>query len=414
LNPAATVSPSAAGPSRSPATSRRLLFLIGGLGPGGAEIQARYLLTRLPSAGIEAHLGCFGGYENELALVRAAGVPITRLHPAPRFAWPARVLWEIRTLIRRHRIEVVQTFLPTFDILAGLLGTLAPRVRVVTSRRTIDDLLTPRDLGRHRWSGRRVDAIVANSRAVAESIERLEGFTPPKVRVIPNGVAAVAPIRPEERLAARRALGLPPDAYVVLYLSHFRRGKGHRHLPGVLRLLVDRVPSTRVIAAGDMEVNEGYRRIARDLRCELGSLGLGDRVLMPGAVRDIRPIMAAGDVLLNLSDAEGMSNSIMEAMAHGLPIVATRVGGADELVLEGVHGWIVPANAPVETADRLIALARNPAEGARAGGAGRERIETEFSIEKMVESYVALYEELAGAAAAAVAVAGRPRWGASR
>lgn len=386
----------------------RLLFLIGGLGPGGAEIQARYLLTGLPSLGIDVRLACFGGYDGEMDRVREAGVPIVILRPRPRRLWAARVLWDILRIIRRDRVEIVQTFLPSFDILAGFLRLTVPRVRIATSRRTLDSLLSERHVRMLRWSGRFVDAIVANSKAVAGSVERYEAFTVPKVRVIPNGVPLPETITPEEKAVARSSYGLDPNAFVIAFLAHFRPEKGYRLLPRVLRALVDRVPQAHLLVAGDMELYEGYKRTAMEFRTQVEELGIAGRAHCLGPTRDVRAVLAASDVLLSLSDIEGMSNSIMEAMAHGVPVVATRVGGTVELIEDGHEGWLIPAGGVSEAVDRLVMLAGCQDAAKSAGAAGRRRIDEEFSVDRMIRGYASLYDQLLGSGIAEGSATGSP------
>lgn len=376
----------------------KVLVLIGGLGPGGAERQARLLLTGLAARGVETHLACFGGYPSELALVEAAGVRVHRISATPRGIWPLRIVAQIRGLVRRHGIDVIQTFLPTFDLLAPLLRSVIPGVRVATSRRSLDEYLSPRDVRLLRLSGGWVDAIVANSQAVAESVARLEGHRPPKLRVIPNGIVAPDPIESRERAAARTAFGLAPDDFALLYLAHFRRGKGHRFLPQLLADLVARRPGPprfRLLLAGDTEVNASYRRLAAEVTAAFDTHGVTERVSFLGDVRDPRAAFAASDLFLTLSESEGSPNSVLEAMAYGLPVVATAAGGTVEALTSGRDGLLVPVGAVEEAAAALLSVALDPERRNRLGIAARARIATDFSVAKMVDRYVDLYREIA-------------------
>ncbi len=376
----------------------KVLVLIGGLGPGGAERQARLLLTGLATRGVETHLACFGGYPSELELVADAGVHIHRITATPRGLWPLRIVAQIRGIARRHRVDVIQTFLPTFDLLAPLLRFLLPGVRVATSRRSLDDYLRPRDVRLLRVSGAWVDAIVANSRAVAESVARLEGHRPPKVRVISNGIVLPEPIAPEERASARALFGLEPGDFAVLYLAHFRRGKGHRFLPQLLADLVAREAGSarfRLLLAGDTEVNASYRRLASEVRTEFAARAVTERVSFLGDVRDPRAAFAASDAFLTLSESEGSPNSVLEAMSLGLPVVATAAGGTAEAITNGVDGLLVPVGAVDDAAAALRALVSDPQRRRTLGSEARNRVASEFSTPKMVDRYVDLYREIA-------------------
>ncbi len=126
----------------------------------------------------------------------------------------------------------------------------------------------------------------------------------------------------------------------------------------------------------------------------LTSAGVAELAWMPGARDDIPELLRAFDIFVLPSIAEGISNTILEAMASGLPVVATRVGGNPELVVENVTGLLVPAADPVAMATALSAYVRDPAQGQRHGDAGRKRVQSDFSLRVMVERYLAVYDAL--------------------
>jgi glycosyltransferase involved in cell wall biosynthesis len=373
----------------------RLLFLIGGLGPGGAERQAVHLLENLPARAIAARLACFAGYEEDLRRVARAGVPIDFLATSGGRLWPLPMLRTLDRIVRRHRVTLVQSFLETFDILAPCLRVRRPGLRVVTSRRNIDEQLSPRHLRLLRMTGRLARVVVGNSAAVVESVRRLEGLPADRVVGIPNGIELPAPIEPRERAEARQALGIADEAFVVSYAAHFRRGKGHDHLPRACRAWMKDSASSVLVLAGDMEVNDAYRATARRLRAELEADGLGARVRWAGVARDMRGLFAASDATLNLSDFEGMSNSIMESMAHGVPVVATRTGGATELIRDGEDGLLVQRGDTDGAARHLISLDRDRTALARMGRLARAHMGAEFSVARMADRYAELYRRLA-------------------
>jgi glycosyltransferase involved in cell wall biosynthesis len=372
----------------------RVLFLIGGLGPGGAERQARLLLTRLPDAGVSVRLGCFGGYPSELDLVSAAGVPIDDLSDVLGRRWPIRALLRIREIARLHRIRIVQTYLSSFDILAPFIRLVVPGVRVITSRRAVDEIVPARDLRLLRLTGRFVHAIVANSKAVAESVQRLEGHRSPRLRVIQNGILLPPPLGDDERLRARRTYGVSEQDFVVAYAAHLRPGKGHHYLPEVVRTVVGRLPHARFLLAGETDVDETYSKTTRELRQAIEREGLNEHVAFLGPVSDMRSLFAASDVSLSLSDFEGMSNALLEAMAHEVPVIAVGSGGTNETITHGVEGWLVPQANPSAAVEILLRAAADPALCKRVGDAARRRVARDFSVERMVSEYVSLYQEL--------------------
>lgn len=377
----------------------RLLVLIGSLARGGAEQQVRLLLRGLPRDRVTAHLACFRIAPEDLALLQRCGVGVTVLPAGPAGVWWVPVLARLARLVRRERADVVHSFLPSFDILAPALRLFRPGLRVVTSRRVVDDILDPKDVRLLRTTGRFAHAIVGNSEDVIESVRRLERHPAERLRSIPNGIPLPDPVTAEERRAARAVFGIG-DSYAVVYLANFRPGKGHRYLPEIVRDVAAREPRALFLLAGEMERNSRYRATAAAFRAEVERLAIEPHVRCLGVVQDTRALIAAADVVLSLSDVEGMSNAVMEAMAHGRAVVATDAGGVRELVRDGEDGWIVERGRRGEAAAKLLRLAADPALGAAMGDSARRRMGERFSVERMVEAYVKLYE--------AVAASGRP------
>lgn len=372
----------------------RVLVIIGGMGPGGAERQAQLLLCRMPRERAAMRLACFGGRKEDLDAVLAAGVPIDRLPLPSGSLWPVQLLLEMRKIVRRNRIEIVQSFLPTFDVVVPTLRPLTRGLRVVTSRRNVDEQLSPRIVRMLKTTNRWADRIVANSEGVAESVRQMEGDPGGKLRVIPNGIDLPSPITAGEREAARREHSCSDRAFAVLYMAHFRAGKGHRHLPRAIEAVCRRVPSAIFLLAGDVESNAEYRRNAASFRSAMEETAFADRARTLGVVAENRSLYAAADAVLNLSDWEGMSNALMEAMAFGVPVVASAAGGAREMIRDRADGFVVERGDGDAAARRLVELASDPELRGRMGEAGRSRIARDFSVERMVARYADLYREL--------------------
>lgn len=376
----------------------RLLFLIGGLGPGGAERQAVLLLEGLGRHGVQPVLACFGGYEEDFERLRRAGVPVVRLRASGGRLWPLAVWNRLARVMARERIDLVQSFLTTFDVLAPTLRLARPGVRIVTSRRNVSELFRPRDLRLVRLASRWADAVVGNSQAVLESIRRLERHPERKLVCIPNGYDLPVPVSAEERMEARRRLDLPADAFVIAYPAHFRPEKRHDRLPPLLSALRESTPGAIVALAGDAELTASYRAVAARARAAIADAGVASMVRWLGVVREVRSLYAAADVVLSVSEREGMSNVMMEAMAHGRPVVSTRTGGTEELIRDGANGYLVDGDDPKECAARLAGLAGDEDRRRRMGEAARVDLGAGFSVDQMVARYAALYRRLAGRA----------------
>ncbi|MDH5750104.1 MAG: TIGR03088 family PEP-CTERM/XrtA system glycosyltransferase [Rhodospirillales bacterium] len=159
---------------------------------------------------------------------------------------------------------------------------------------------------------------------------------------------------------------------------------------GLVAARPDLKDKLRLVLAGDGSLLPEARRL-------LGEAGLSDHAWLPGFVDDIPAVMRGLDIFVLPSLNEGISNTILEAMASGLPVIATAVGGNEELLIEGETGLLVPSGTPVPMADAIARYLDDPGLTARHGRAGRERVEREFSLTVMVAEYLALYDRVLSA-----------------
>jgi glycosyltransferase involved in cell wall biosynthesis len=211
-----------------------------------------------------------------------------------------------------------------------------------------------------------------------------EGFPPETVGVIYNGIDPGPLSTPQHREAARRQLGLSPEARVIGTVARLDPVKN-------LTFLVDAFAE---IAADDdllnlVIVGEGpeRHRLARLVE----ERGLVSRVCLAGHRESPRELLPAFDIYANTSSTEGVSVTILEAMAAGLPVVATAVGGTPEVVIEGETGLLVPSHRVDDLGAAMERLKGDPLLRDRLARAGRERVEAVFSLDRMVTEYKQLY-----------------------
>jgi glycosyltransferase involved in cell wall biosynthesis len=216
-----------------------------------------------------------------------------------------------------------------------------------------------------------------------------EGFPERQVQVIHNGIYMQAAPGPAARREARRRLGVEPEHVVIGSVGRLDPVKD---FPTMVRAFHDvrRVlPQSRLVIIGD-----GPERPT--LGAEIGRLGLTDSVVMTGHREDVASLLPALDIYANSSIFEGVSLTILEAMAAALPVVATRVGGTPEVVLEGETGRLVPARDARIMAKVLLNLASDADTAKRMGANARRRVERHFSIQQMVDRYAAVYRDSRG------------------
>lgn len=213
-----------------------------------------------------------------------------------------------------------------------------------------------------------------------------------RTRLIHNGIPAL-PV-PDPDRDVRAELGIRPDQPVVGVVAVLRPQKSLDVLLRASRRLRDEFSELRVlIVGGDGEEEQRLRGIA-------DALGLGDTVSFLGARADVPDLVGIFDVAALSSDFEGTPLSVMEYMSAAKPVVATRVGGVPDIVVDGETGLLVEPQDPEALAAAITELLRDPVRAAHMGVAGRERRDREFSIEATARKVEALYEELYAAKSA--------------
>ena len=191
----------------------------------------------------------------------------------------------------------------------------------------------------------------------------------------------------------RAELGIADHVPVIGYVANYRLEKGHAALLRAFRLVLDRRPDARLVCCGihRPETRETLLALLEDLNLQSNAALLGPR-------SDVDTVYSGLDLYVHPSLFEGFSNSLLEAMAHGLPVVASRVGGTPEAVEEGGTGFLVPKDDADAMASAVVEMLADPARQKKFGEAGRARVEQYFTVDHMVESYARFYTQAWGRA----------------
>jgi sugar transferase (PEP-CTERM/EpsH1 system associated) len=359
------------------------MHLVYSFGFGGMEVGVAKLTNAIdPSIVLSSICSC-----------RPSETLKTHLRPEIRFfeiqrrpGWyDVRLIPQLYRLLRRERPDILHTH-GWATLCEGLMAAALARVPIVvhgehgTLRTRWHQALA------QRWVWSRVDQVLAVSSELRERMARDIGFRPDRVQVIRNGVDTDR-FHPGHRAAARASFSFDPGRIVLGTVGRLVSVKDHATLLRAWALLRSRGHAFTGLIAGRGPLHDQLVSLA-------ASLGLDD-VRFLGVRPDIEQVLAAMDVFVLSSRSEGLSNTIQEAMATGLPVVATRVGGAHELVVPGETGLLVPAEAPEAMADAIELLITDAAERSRMAEAGRRRAEQEFALSRMVREYVQTYIELA-------------------
>ena len=283
--------------------------------------------------------------------------------------------------LKQHDIKIVHShdfysniFGMTGASLAGVRGRIASK-RETTGTRSLAQRTA------ERGAFKLAHAIVANAGAVKEHLIAL-GVPADKIVIIYNGLDLTRFDLNGDALQLETLRGRP----VVTMVANFEyRVKDHPMLLRAAQRVKTEVPEVRFVIAGEGELRAETEKLA-------GELGLNETCLFIGRCASVPDLLAASDVCVLSSQAEGFSNSILEYMAAGRAVVATNVGGASEAIVEGETGHLVEAGDDRAMAERLIALLRDPEKRRAMGLSGRHRIEQHFSTANRLETTKALYK----------------------
>ena len=374
----------------------RILFVTESFGVGGTENHLLALLPALKGRGFEVAAFCFTARGSRARRLEEIGIPV---HVAPPLGQSKRsVLAPLRmiggavrlfTLIKRFRPSIIHFYLPA-PYLVGAPVAIAARVPIkLMSRRSMADYQTkwPGAAATERLLHTRMDALLGNARAVTDELLR-EGCPEAKVHLIYNGVRP--PDAPVNRAEARDALGLDAQIFVVTTVANLLPYKGHLDLVATLAEIAGRLPQPWVVLFAG---RDGGSRTATEQA--IAQAGLGENIRLLGERSDVSVLLAASDLgVIAPTRNEGFSNALLEFMAAGLPVVVTDVGGNAEAVLDGETGLVVPPHDTTALGAAILALAEDPARRRTMGERARNRAADEFSLEKPVDQYCALYEML--------------------
>jgi glycosyltransferase involved in cell wall biosynthesis len=361
----------------------RILHVIDTTGPGGAETVFVELADRLRTRGYESIALLRGpGWVRDTLAERGVRTEILDA----KGSFNTRYLAALRLLIKSERIDVIQSHLLGSNVYCAAAGWLTGRPVVATFHGSVD--VSPDERFRRLKFGI-MNHAVSHFVAVSDSLGhemREHGIAARKpVAVIYNGVDMSRYDRPRHR-ALVAELGLPEDSVLIGSLGNVRPAKAYDVLIRAAGLLCAGDPRLHFVIAGHVKEN-----VARPLHALIRELNLDGRVHFLGFRPDTAGFLAGVDVFALSSSSEGFSIATIEAQAAGLPVVATRSGGPEEIITDRDNGLLVPVNDPQMLTNALQELLDNPALAANLAIAGRESALAQFSIEAMLDGYEAVY-----------------------
>jgi glycosyltransferase involved in cell wall biosynthesis len=366
----------------------RIGFVLHLMQVAGAEILVAEIVRRMSGA-FEPTIICLDAIGPLGEQLREEGVDVINLNRRPGRDY--RVTWRMARLIQKRGIDVVHAhqYTPFFYAALAKLVT-GGRFRLVFTEhgRHFPDVVSRQRRVVNRWLlGPMVDAITGVCQFSADSLAQNDAFTRRKIAVIDNGIMLERYQPLDHREQARARLGLDPTRRYVGMIARFHPVKDHAMLLTAFGQVAAAREDTDLLLVGDGPLRKTLTDLSR-------SLGIERRVRFLGVRGDVPDILGALDVFALTSVSEAASLTLLEAMASGVPVVVTAVGGNPELVRHGVDGLHVPRGDASATAAAVIQILGDPDLAARLGKAARQRVVERYQLDATVAAYFQLYRNV--------------------
>jgi glycosyltransferase involved in cell wall biosynthesis len=363
-----------------------VLHVVLSLWPGGTEQLVVEICKRSPEQ-FRPVVCCLDDHGSWGADLARRGTEVIALRRRPGFR--PTLGYQIASLAARHNASILHCHHYSPFVYGRLAKLVRPGLQVIFTEhgRYNDGPPLPKRKIVNPWLARIPGPIYAVSASLREHMVA-EGYPADRVGVIHNGIDPGRMPGEGERQRARAALGAGDDTFLVGTAARLDPVKDLPTLIAAFASLRSAERRARLVIAG-----EGQERAP--LERQIADLGLGADVTLLGHREDVRALMPGLDVYVNCSISEGISVTILEAMAACVPVVATHVGGNPEIVADGSNGLLVPARTPSELASAIGLLAAAPAMRRTFGREGRRTVERDFRIDQMVDKYARIYRALA-------------------
>ena len=363
----------------------KVLHLVEDLKIGGLERVIESIVTGLDKDRYDAEVWCLvrGGQIADELIDMEVSVKILGMKS---YYNPLRVA-ALSQLMRKEKIEILHThgyFASTFGRLAAILARVPI---IITHVHSTYYGYSKRNLLIERFLSFFTDKIVCVSMAVQKFVLEVEGINEKKTLVIYNGVEDLG-VREAKSEVSRKSFGISDSDIVVITVASLTPHKGHSVLIDAMHILSQEYQSLRFLIVGDGPLRN-------DLAEYVKRLGLSQNIIFTGLRKDIYSLLRLSDIFVLPSlEREGLGIAMIEAMACGLPVIGTRLGGIPELIEENVNGFLVTPGNPEELAVAVEKLISDKTARERMGRMGRRIFEKKFTVTKMTESIESLYDEL--------------------
>jgi glycosyltransferase involved in cell wall biosynthesis len=368
----------------------KLLQMLTNFHIGGTERQVANLALGIDYSHFDLHLACLCHSGELLAELETLRVPRSEFRIGSLYS--PRTFWQgirLAHYVRRNLIQIVHSYGFYPNVFTVPFARLAGASIVVASIRNTGDLLTPTQRRVQKMVCRMADCVLVNAEAIRDNLLE-QGYDASRIVVIRNGIALSKFAAKKRGPALRHELGFPLSARIVAVFSRLNRMKGVEYFLEAAAVLAERFPDVYFLVAGD-----GGNK--RELEKQASGLGLGRRMVFTGFRSDVPDLLSEVTISVLPSLSEGTSNTLLESMAAGVPVIATSVGGNPEVIEDGVSGLLVTPRDADALAGAIGRLLDDGDLTVRLGQAGMRRVSELFSIEGSVHETEHLYERLVDA-----------------
>lgn len=370
----------------------KLLKIVTNFKIGGTERQVANLALRIDSSRFDLHLGCLQNWGELLRELEPLQVPrpefrIGRLYSAKTFREAIR----LAGYIKKNLIQIVHSYGFYSNVFVVPAARLGGAPVIIASIRDTGEILTPMQQRMQKMVCRLADCVLVNAEAIRRALIA-QGYRPDKIAVIPNGIVLLQPAGGNSGARLRAELGISPTARIVMVASRLNPMKGIEYFVEAAAAVAVRVPDSVFLIVGDGANRTQLENHAR-------ALGLESRMVFAGFRTDVPDLLPEATIAVLPSLSEGLSNSLLEAMGAGVPVIAAKVGGNPEIVEDGVTGILVPARDSGALSRAMGTLLDDPELARQMGAAGKRRVAEQFGVDRAVGVVEQLYERLVGARA---------------
>jgi len=364
----------------------KIAFVIDDLGLGGAQRQLLELLKRLDRRRFQPVV--FALSEKKIALKDAfekAGISVILFDQRGKISLP--VLFKLWKALRQFSPTIVHTYLFTADFYGRIAAKMAGVPILISSVRSTEPDKKWRYILVDWYLGKWCDAVIGNASCIGEIVAAREKIKPSKIYTIHNGVDLNRFPYPMQNGHLRKSLEIPEGAFVLGTVGRLGPEKDHRTLLHAVAEVSQKGLKPYLLLIGDGPLSASLVRLGKEL-------GIATHLKWLGARSDIPELLAGIDLFVLPSRYEGCPNVVLEAMAAGKCVVATRVGGTPEVVRNGETGVLVTQGQIHELVEALLSLLQNPKKVSEIGKKARESVSQEFTVERMVAKTETLYVRL--------------------